>query len=104
MRLTLIRPLFLAVALSMSTAACAVFEGQQTAGSYVDDATISTQVRAKIVQDPAVKLTDVNVETYKGEVQLTGFVKSADEKLRAAELARSVKGVRSVKNDIAIRS
>jgi hyperosmotically inducible protein len=104
MRLAFVRPLFLAVALGLSTAACAVMEGEQTAGSYVDDATISTQVRAKIVQDSSVSLTDVNVETYRGEVQLTGFVKSASEKARAAELARTVKGVRAVKNDITIRS
>jgi osmotically-inducible protein OsmY len=104
MKFSIIRPAVLAVALAMSTAACAVFEGNQTAGSYVDDATISTQIRGKIIQDPAVKLTDVNVETYKGEVQLTSFVKTAAEKARAAELARSVNGVKSVKNDIAIRS
>lgn len=80
--------------------ACSVVEHRETAGEYVDDATISTRVRAEIVRDPDLKLRQINVETFKGEVQLTGFVDSPRQASRAAELARAVPGVRAVRNDI----
>lgn len=83
--------------------ACAVVEQRETAGEYVDDATISTKVRAEIVRDPDLKLRQINVETFKGEVQLTGFVDSPLHANRAAELARAVPGVRAVRNDIVSR-
>ncbi len=103
MRFNMIKTLTAVAALSLSLAACAVADGQSTAGQYVDDASISTQVRSKIVADPNVKLSQVDVRTLNQEVQLSGFVPTAAEKARAGDLARSVTGVKSVKNDIVIR-
>lgn len=94
---------FRVVAASLVAAAltaCTVIEGRETAGEYVDDATISTRVRAEIVRDPDLKMRQINVETFKGEVQLTGFVDSPQQAARAAEVARGVPGVRAVRNDI----
>lgn len=82
--------------------ACTVVEGRTTAGEYVDDATISTRVRAEIVRDPELKMRQINVETFKGTVQLTGFVDSAQQATRASEVARAVPGVRAVRNDIVV--
>ena len=103
MRFVILRPLLLAVALTGSLAACAVVENRSTPGQYVDDASISTQVRSKIIGDPNVKLTQVDVTTLNGEVQLTGFVDNAPAKVRAQELAQSVGGVKAVRNSIVVR-
>jgi osmotically-inducible protein OsmY len=72
-------------------------------GEYVDDAVITTKVKAAIVNEPNLKSTEINVETYKGVVQLSGFVSSATAASRATELARGVKGVTSVKNDLRLK-
>jgi hyperosmotically inducible protein len=72
----------------------------QSAGQAVDDATVTTEVKAKLVGDPLTKAHHINVETQKGVVQLTGFVNSAAEKTRAGELARTVDGVASLRNDL----
>ncbi|OON63619.1 transporter [Massilia sp. KIM] len=75
----------------------------KTAGEYVDDAVITTKVKAALAADPNVKATEVNVETYKGDVQLSGFVAQPQDAQRAVEIARGVKGVTSVKNDIRVK-
>ncbi|HEY1230933.1 MAG TPA: BON domain-containing protein [Ramlibacter sp.] len=82
---------------------CAVIRGQETAGAYVDDAAITTAVKAKIVEDKTVDATAIKVETLNGTVQLSGFAKSSAEKTKAEALARNTKGVRSVKNDLSVR-
>lgn len=82
---------------------CSVMRDQQSVGSYVDDTTITTQVKAKFAEDAAVSAMAIGVETMRGVVQLSGFAKTADERAKAERIARSVAGVRSVKNDIAIR-
>ena len=82
---------------------CAVARDQQTVGSYVDDATITTRVKAAYAKDSTVAATSINVETLKGTVQLSGFAKSTAERNRAVEIARSTPGVKAVKNDIVIR-
>ena len=92
-----------AVAL-LTTAGCAVTRKQETVGAYVDDSTITTQVKAKLAADKAVSAMAISVETLKGTVQLSGFAKSTDEKLAAERIARSVSGVTDVKNDIVVRS
>ena len=74
--------------------------GQKSAGATIDDATITTKVKAKFVEDTAVSALNIKVNTYEGTVQLSGFAKSAAEAERAAQLARSVNGVKTVKNDI----
>ncbi|MBI2727280.1 MAG: BON domain-containing protein [Polaromonas sp.] len=82
---------------------CAVVRGQETAGAYVDDAAITTAVKAKYVEDKTVAATAISVETLNGTVQLSGFAKSQAEKDKAEALARGVKNVRAVRNDIAVR-
>jgi hyperosmotically inducible periplasmic protein len=83
---------------------CAVLRDQQSVGSYVDDATVTTQVKAKFAEDPVVSAMSIGVETLKGVVQLSGFAKTAEEKVTAERLARSVSGVQSVRNDIVVRA
>ena len=82
---------------------CTQSPKRETVGEYTDDATITTRVKAALVRDPDVSAAQVNVETYRGVVQLSGFVDSAASARRAAELAREVPGVRSVKNDLTVR-
>lgn len=82
---------------------CAVMRGQETTGSYVDDAAITTAVKAKFVEDPTVAASSISVETLNGTVQLSGFAKSTSEKNQAENIARSVKNVRNVRNDIVVR-
>jgi osmotically-inducible protein OsmY len=91
-----------AVAL-LATTGCAVTRDQSTVGEYVDDATISTKVKAKFIEDKAVAANAIKVETLNGTVQLSGFAKSESERDQAVMLAREVKGVESVKNDILVR-
>eukprot|EP01041_Mallomonas_annulata_P026577 gene26577-47927_t len=79
---------------------CAVARDQQTVGSYIDDATITTRVKARMAEDKSVSATSISVETLKGTVQLSGFAKSADERATAERLARSTPGVQAVRNDI----
>ena len=85
------------------TAGCAVMRGQETPGAYVDDAAITTGVKAAILNAPTLKVSEINVETYKGVVQLSGFVSSAENIATASSVARSVKGVKSVKNDLRLK-
>ena len=89
--------------LALVATGCSVFRGQQSAGSYVDDAAITTAVKAKFVEDRTVDAGAINVQTLNGEVSLAGFAKSAEEKAKAEQLARGVNGVRSVRNSLLIR-
>lgn len=82
---------------------CAVVRGQETAGAYVDDAAITTSVKAKFVEDKTVAAMAISVETLNGTVQLSGFAKSNAEKMQAENLARGTKNVRGVRNDIVVR-
>ena len=76
---------------------------QQTVGSYVDDASITTKVKARFADDPKVSAMAIQVETLKGTVQLSGFAKSASERANAEALAKGVNGVKRVINDISVR-
>ncbi len=82
---------------------CSVARDQQTVGSYVDDAGITTAVKAKFAEDKTVAATAISVETLNGTVQLSGFAKSQAEKDRAESIARGTKGVREVRNSIVVR-
>lgn len=82
---------------------CAVMRGQETTGAFVDDTAITTAVKAKMVEDKTVAASSISVETLNGTVQLSGFAKSAAEKMQAENIARGVRNVKSVRNDIAIR-
>lgn len=82
---------------------CAVGRGQETAGAFVDDTAITTVVKAKFAADPTVAAIAIGVETLNGTVQLSGFAKSNAEKMQAENIARGVKNVRAVRNDIVVR-
>jgi len=82
---------------------CSVARDQQTVGSYVDDAAITTAVKAKMAEDKTVSATSINVETLNGTVQLSGFAKSQAEKNQAEAIARNAKHVRDVRNSIVVR-
>jgi osmotically-inducible protein OsmY len=82
---------------------CASTPTKESTGEYVDDSTITTKVKAAIFNDPALKVFQINVETFKGEVQLSGFVDSAQHVKRAGEVARGVGGVKSVKNNLIVK-
>ena len=92
------------VALTLLVASgCAVTRGQESVGAYVDDASITTAVKARFVDDKDVAASSIRVETLNGTVLLSGFAKNATEKTQAEALAWKVKGVKSVRNEIAIR-
>jgi osmotically-inducible protein OsmY len=82
---------------------CASSTHQEGTGEYVDDAVITTKVKSAIFQEPDLKSAEINVETYKGIVHLSGFVSSATSSVRAAEVAGAVRGVKSVKNDLRLK-
>ncbi len=82
---------------------CAVGRGQETASAFVDDTAITTVVKSKFAADPTVAATSISVETLNGTVQLSGFAKSNAEKMQAENIARGVKNVRLVRNDIIVR-
>ncbi len=85
--------------------ACGGGQSSRATGEYVDDKVISTKVKTKLGTELGTSsAVDINVETYKGTVQLSGFVKSAQEKQRAGEIAKSVTGVEKVVNNIALRA
>ena len=82
---------------------CASTATQEGTGEYVDDTVITTKVKAEIFNEPSLKSAEINVETFKGVVQLSGFVNSQDDINRAVRVARSVKGVVSVRNDMRLK-
>jgi hyperosmotically inducible protein len=90
-------------ALMVSALGCATQSEPQSAGAYMGDSWVTTQVKTAILNEPSLKVLQINVETYKGVVQLSGFVDNAASQAKAVEIARSVKGVTSVKNDMRLR-
>jgi osmotically-inducible protein OsmY len=82
---------------------CAVTRDQSTVGAYIDDTAITTSVKARFVDNKDVDASAISVETLNGTVMLSGFAKNPTEKIRAEEITRAVKGVKSVKNEIALR-
>jgi len=93
---------FLAVLL-VSMLGCASTSTREGTGEYVDDTVITTKVKAAILNEPTLKVFQINVETFKGAVQLSGFVSSQASISKAGEVARGVGGVKSVRNDIRLR-
>ncbi len=93
---------FAAIAL-LSAAGCAVTRGQETVGAYIDDATITTQIKSRMIENKSVEAASIKVETLNGTVMLSGFAKNATEKATAETIARDVNGVKSVRNEIAVR-
>ncbi len=82
---------------------CASTPKQEGMGEYVDDTVLTTKVKAAILDDPSLSSAEINVETFKGEVQLSGFVNSRADIAKATEVARDVIGVKSVKNDMRLK-
>jgi osmotically-inducible protein OsmY len=97
-----ITTLLAAVALTVLVG-CASSAKQESTGQYVDDSVITTKTKAAIFNDPSLKSAEINVETFKGAVQLSGFVSSQADINKALELTRSVNGVTSIKNDMRLK-
>lgn len=87
----------------LTLAGCGSTDTQSSTGEYIDDAVITTKVKAAIFNDENLKVTEINVETFKGVVQLSGFVSTGAETDEAAALARGIEGVVSVRNDILVK-
>ena len=86
-----------------SALGCASTAKQEGTGEYVDDTVITGKVKAAILGEPGLKSAEINVETFKGVVQLSGFVSSADAETTAVKVARAVPGVKSVKDDMRLK-
>lgn len=86
-----------------SVVGCSSTPTHESTGQYVDDSVITTSVKAAILNEPSLKVNEINVETFKGVVQLSGFVRSEDNIATAVKVARGVNGVKSVKNDMRIK-
>ena len=94
---------FFFAVLLVSMLGCASTSKQEGTGEYVDDTVITTKVKAAIFNEPTLKSAQINVETFKGTVQLSGFVSTQANIYKAVEVARGVGGVKSVKNDMRLR-
>ena len=93
----------LAAFMAFTAAGCSPTSTHRGTGEYVDDAVITSKVKAAFAADPTVKATEVQVETFKGTVQLSGFVESRESAQRAVQIARQVKGVTEVRNNTILR-
>lgn len=93
----------LAALMLTTVVGCANTTKHESVGEYIDDSAITTGVKAAFALDPNLKATEINVETYKGVVQLSGFVAQAGDIPAATNVARNVKGVKSVKNDMRLK-
>ncbi|HAK36140.1 MAG: BON domain-containing protein [Pantoea sp.] len=92
-----------AVVVALTLSACAPTAKQEGTGGYIDDTVITTKVKAQLLNDDELKSREINVETFKGRVQLSGFVSSPQMASRAVEVTRTVKGVKSVVNNMQIK-
>ena len=87
----------------MATLGCAATRTSEGTGQYVDDSVITTKVKTAVLRAPGLKSSEINVETFKGTVQLSGFVSSVAAEKTAMTVARNIEGVRSVKNDMRLK-
>ncbi|HEX6928278.1 MAG TPA: BON domain-containing protein [Gammaproteobacteria bacterium] len=85
-------------------AGCASTESQKSTGEYIDDAAITAKVETALIRDDSLDAIDINIETYKGVVQLSGFVDSREDVREAEEVARNVNGVVDVENDLRVKA
>jgi osmotically-inducible protein OsmY len=93
----------LALCIAFTTVACSSTRTQESTGEYIDDSVITAKVKAAIIKDDDLKSSEINVETFKGVVQLSGFVSSQSHINKAVSIARDVSGVTSVKNDMRVK-
>jgi len=100
-----VKPLsaLIAAVFLVTSLGCASSRTQEGTGQYVDDSVITTKVKAAILGEPGLKVAEINVETFKGAVQLSGFVNSREDIDKAVRVARSVNGVTSVKNSMQLK-
>ncbi len=96
-------PFLVVFMMSAAFVACASAQKQESTGEYVEDSVITTKVKSLLANDDFLKSFQITVETYKGTVQLSGFVDSQKAVDKAGEIARSVKGVKSVKNNLNVK-
>jgi len=94
---------FVMIMLMVAFAACASTSKQESTGEYIDDSVITTKVKSLLAADDFLKSFQIGVETYKGTVQLSGFVSSQKAIDKAVEITRSVQGVKSIKNDLIVK-
>ena len=94
---------FLAAIMLLSVTACTTSHKQERVGEYIDDTVVTTRVKTAILNDPTLKFMEIKVETYKGVVQLSGFVSTPTQASRAVQVARQVNGVESVINKMSIK-
>ena len=87
----------------VSLVGCASTQQHQSASEYIDDAVITTKVKAALFNDPDLSAAEINVETYNGEVQLSGFVSTQSQINQAVQVAKKVEGVRKVKNSLLVK-
>ena len=95
--------LILAAMMATAVVACSSVPTQQPVGQAIDDGVVTAKVKAKLVEDPVTKAHQINVETFKGTVQLSGFVETSQARARALQLAKDVDGVKQVKDALEIR-
>lgn len=96
-------PAFFMALMLTSFMGCAATPKQEGTAEYIEDSVVTTKVKAALINEPSLKSTEINVETLKGEVQLSGFVRSHADQNKAVEIALRVKGVMSVKNDMRLK-
>lgn len=82
---------------------CASTSNKESTGQYIDNSVITSKVKTAIFNEPTLKSLQINVDSFKGEVQLSGFVDSAENVKKAGEVARGIEGVVSVKNDLVVK-
>jgi osmotically-inducible protein OsmY len=101
-RLRVVRIMF-CILLATAFLGCASTPTREGTGEYIDDSAITTKVKAEIFDESSLKVFQINVETFKGEVQLSGFVDSSQSVTKAGEIAHNVPGVKSVKNNLIVK-
>lgn len=94
---------FLSALVILTLVGCAPTEKRAGTGQYIDDTVITAKVKGALIADPELKATEIQVDTFKGTVQLSGFVAEPEHVQKAERLVRDIEGVKSVKNDIAIK-
>ena len=92
-----------ALMVAISLSGCAGSSTKESTGGYIDDTVVTTKVKTALFSDKEIKSSEINVQTFKGRVQLSGFVSSADDAKRALDVTRKVQGVRIVENDMKIK-
>ncbi|MDR0218704.1 MAG: BON domain-containing protein [Enterobacteriaceae bacterium] len=94
---------FIATVIAVAISACAPTATTESTGNYIDDTVITTKIKTALLGENDMKSNEIHVDTYKGRVQLSGFARSAEEAKKAIQIARGIKGVKTVINSIKLR-